>query len=61
MDEVREVTGMKLAELKDVTTEMKKWRWLAMMVARPCSIFHYYFEFDFRLFDCAFILLRKTI
>jgi len=33
-DEIHEVTGMKLAELRDVTTERKKWRRLAMMVAR---------------------------
>ena len=25
MDEIHEVTGMKLAELRDVTTEKKKW------------------------------------
>ena len=34
MDEIREVTGMKLAELSDVTTERQQWRRLAMMVAR---------------------------
>jgi len=34
MDEIYEVTGMKLAELRDVMTERKKWRRLAMMVAR---------------------------
>ena len=34
MDEIHEVTGMKLAELRDVTTERKQWRRLAMMVAR---------------------------
>ena len=26
MDEIHEVTGMKLAELRDVTTERKIWR-----------------------------------
>jgi len=26
MDEIHEVTGMKLAELRDVTTERKHWR-----------------------------------
>jgi len=31
MDEIHEVTGMKLAELKDVTTDRKA---VAMMVAR---------------------------
>ena len=34
MDEIHEVTGMKLAKLRDVTTERKQWRRLAMMVAR---------------------------
>ena len=34
MDEIHEVTGMQLAELSDMTTEMKQWRRLAMMVAR---------------------------
>ena len=29
-----EVTGMKLAELRDVTTERKQWRWLVKTVAR---------------------------
>jgi len=31
---MREVTGMKLAELRDMLTERKLWRRLAMMVAR---------------------------
>ena len=26
MDEIHEVTGMKLVELRDVTTEWKQWR-----------------------------------
>jgi len=35
MDEIiHEVTGTKLAELRDVTTEGKQWRRLAIMVAR---------------------------
>jgi len=34
MDEKHEVTGMKLAELRDVTTERKKWRRLVMTVTR---------------------------
>ena len=34
MDEIHEVTGMNLAELRDVTSERKQWRRLAMMVAR---------------------------
>jgi len=34
MDEIHEVTGMKPAELRDMTTERKNWRRLAMMVAR---------------------------
>jgi len=34
MDEVHEVTGMKLAELRVVTTERKQWRRLAMKVAK---------------------------
>ena len=33
MDEIREVTGMKLAELRDVTTERKKWRRLVKTVS----------------------------
>src|SRR6218665_3886068 len=33
MDEIHEVTGMKLAELRDVTTERKQGRRLATMVA----------------------------
>jgi len=34
MDEIHEVTGMKLAELRDAMTVRKQWRRLAMMVAR---------------------------
>jgi len=34
MDEIHEVTGIKLVELGDVTTERKQWRRLAMMVSR---------------------------
>jgi len=34
MDEIHEVTGMKLEELRDVMTERKHWRWLVKMVAR---------------------------
>ena len=34
MDEIPEVTGMKLAELRDVTTERKQWRRLVKTVAR---------------------------
>ena len=34
MDLVHEVTGMKLAELRDVTTERKKWRGLVKTIAR---------------------------
>ena len=34
MDEIHEVTEVKLAELRDVLTERKQWRRFAMMVAR---------------------------
>ena len=34
MEEIHEVTGMKLAELRDRTKERKQWRRLAMMVVR---------------------------
>jgi len=34
MDETHEVTGMTLAELRDVMTKGKQWRRLAMMVIR---------------------------
>src|SRR6218665_3037974 len=34
MDEIHEATGMKLAELRDVTTERKQWRRLVKTVAR---------------------------
>jgi len=34
MDEIHKVTGMKLAELRDMMTERKQWRRLAMMIAR---------------------------
>src|SRR6218665_3354108 len=34
MDDIHEVTGMKLAELRDVTTERKQWRRLVKTVAR---------------------------
>ena len=34
MDEIHEVTGMKLAELRDVTTERKQWRRLVKTVTR---------------------------
>jgi len=33
IDEIHEVTGMKLAELRDVTTERKQWRRLVKTVA----------------------------
>ena len=33
MDETHEVTGMKLAELRDVTAERKHWRWMVKTVA----------------------------
>ena len=34
MDEIHEVTGMKLAKPRDVTTERKHWRRLVKTVAR---------------------------
>jgi len=34
MDEIHEVTGMKLAELRDVMTERKQWRRMVKTVAR---------------------------
>jgi len=34
MDEIHEVTGMKLTELRDVTTERKQWKRLMKTVAR---------------------------
>src|SRR6218665_3601830 len=34
MDEIHEVTGMKLAELRDVTTERKIWRKMVKTIAR---------------------------
>jgi len=34
MDEIHEVTGMKLAERRDVTTERKQWRRLVKTVVR---------------------------
>src|SRR6218665_1160616 len=34
MDEIHEVTGMKLAELRDVTAERKHWRGMVKTVAR---------------------------
>jgi len=34
MDEIHEVTGMKLTELRDVTTESKHWGRLVKMVTR---------------------------
>ena len=34
MDEIHEVTGMKLAELRDVTAERKHWRRMVKTVAR---------------------------
>ena len=34
MDEIHDITGMKLAELRDVTTERKNWRLLARKVTR---------------------------
>ena len=37
MDEIHEVTGMKLAELRDVTTEGKQSRKLVKTVARADS------------------------
>ena len=34
MDEIHEATGMKLVELKDVTTERKQWRRLVKTVSK---------------------------
>ena len=34
MDKIHEVTGMKLAELRDVTTERKIWRKMVKTIAR---------------------------
>jgi len=34
MDEIHEVTGMKLAELRDVTTERKIWRKMVKTIVR---------------------------
>jgi len=34
MDEIHEVTGMKLEELRDVTTDRKQWRRIVKAVAR---------------------------
>jgi len=34
MDEIHEVTGMKLAELRDVTAERKYWRSMVKTIAR---------------------------
>ena len=34
MDEIHETTGMNLAELRDATTERRKWRGLTMTIAR---------------------------
>ena len=34
MDEIHEVTEMKLAELRNVTTERKQWRRMVKTVAR---------------------------
>ena len=34
MDDIHETTGMNLAELRDVTSERKKWRRFIMTVAR---------------------------
>ena len=34
MDEIHEITGMKLAELRDATIERKQWRRLVTVVAR---------------------------
>jgi len=34
MDEIHEVTGMKLEELRDMTTERKHWRRLVKMATR---------------------------
>ena len=34
MDEIHEVTGMKLAEVRDVTTERKIWRKMVKTIAR---------------------------
>ena len=38
MDEIHEVTGMKLAELRDVMTERKQWRRLVKTVARAQKV-----------------------
>jgi len=38
MDEIHEGTGMKLAELRDVTTERKHWRKMVKTVARTRQV-----------------------
>ena len=38
MDEIHEVTRMKVAELRDVTTERKQWRRLLETVARAQGV-----------------------
>src|SRR6218665_2144643 len=38
MDEIHEVTGMKLAELRDVSTERKHWRRMVKTVARTRGV-----------------------
>ena len=39
MDEIHEVTGMKLAELRDVKTERKQWRRLMKTVVRAPRVY----------------------
>ena len=34
MDEIHETTGMNLEELRDATTERRKWRGLTMVIAK---------------------------
>jgi len=38
MDEIHEVTGMKLTELRDVTAERKHWRRMVKTVARTRQV-----------------------
>jgi len=38
MDEIHEVTGMKLAELRDVTTDRKQWRRMVKTAARTQQV-----------------------
>src|SRR6218665_1088206 len=63
MDEIHEVTGMKLAELREVTTERKIWRKMVKTIARTRrvdSTSHQVLDLCIKRLDQSPVLLSFT-